>query len=320
LPEAALVASHTIEGKETGSLVINGVNANVYSFDWSNGQTGRQIVNLSAGDYCITISERDGTCELTLCETIESTTPDYASSIHDGELKILFIGNSHTIYFDLPAIVEQMIANQDPDQLTFIDAETAGGYAFRDHLESGRAETFINKTNWDYVVLQENADVASFTREEAEKHIYPYARSLANLIADNNPATQIILYLTHAYKSGSSRCDVNPSVCDCKGMQNEIRRNYEFVSGLFKSNIAPAGIMWKMIQQEHDINLHDNDEVHPNIMGSVISAATICATIQNKRLTTAMIPADIFTENEASEIVDIINGSLFDYNPNWRTF
>lgn len=317
---AEIIVSDTADGKANGLMTLNNVDGNIYSFEWSTGFSGRRIEELAAGEYCVTVSEREGSCQIELCETVNSFTPEGSLSVDDGILKILFIGNSHTFYYDLPVSVERMLLVDDPNLETEIAVETVGGYSWKDHVESGRAENFIYRTNWDYVVLQENAGFAGFTKEEAEVEIYPYARTLSDLTRDNNEGTQIILYMTHAYKNGSERCERNQNVCNYQDMQKEIRRNYIFVSGLFASQIAPAGMMWNIITDKEGINLHNEDNIHPNEKGSQISAATITTVINSKRLQTNLIDRTLFPNSDIDNIVDILNASLFDKQPDWRDY
>ena len=312
--------SDTPEGKEKGILTLNNVDANVFQIEWNIGSSRRQIDGLAPGEYCVTITEREGGCESVYCETVKSFVPEGSLNVDDGELKVLFIGNSHTYFYDLPLTVERLLKHDDPTISTRIESETVGGYSFKDHVTSGRAERFIYETNWDYVVLQENAGFAGFTKSEAEKEIYPYAINLADMIKDNNRQTEIILYMTHAYRNGSERCPQNPNVCNYDKMQTEIRRNYVFIADLFNSKIAPAGIMWKLISNKEKINLHNQDNIHPNEKGSQVSAATLFSTIRRKRLQAGSLSEDIFSASEASSIIDLINASLFDNQPDWRDY
>jgi len=320
IEQAEIIGSNTPEGKAMGSLDLQNVDGNIYQFEWSTGFNGRKIEELAAGQYCVTISEQEGSCQLELCETVESFTPEGSLSVDDGILKILFIGNSHTFFFDLPKIVERMLQIDDPNLTTEVESEIVGGYTWKDHVDSGSAENLIYRTNWDYVVLQENAGVAGFTQAEARDEIYPFALELSELIIENNKATKIILYMTHAYKNGSERCDTNPNVCDYVSMQKEIRRNYIFVSSLFPSEIAPAGMMWNIISDKLGINFHNDDGIHPNEKGSQISAATIASTINNKRLQTNQIDQTLFPNSDIDTLIEIINASLFDKSPDWREY
>jgi len=320
LETAEITVVDTADGKAKGMMTLNNVDGNLYSFEWSTGFSGRSIEELAAGEYCVTVSEREGSCQIELCETVNSFIPEGSLSVDDGVLKLLFIGNSHTFYYDLPTTVERMLIADDPNLVTEIALETVGGYSWKDHIESGRAENFIYRTNWDYIVLQENAGFAGFTESQAETEIYPYARRLSDLIIDNNRSTKIILYMTHAYKNGSTQCDTNPNVCNYRDMQKEIRRNYIFVSGLFASQIAPAGMMWNIISDKEGINLHNADNIHPNEKGSQISAATITTTINGKRLQTDLIDQTLFPNSDIENIIDILNASLFDKQPDWRDY
>ena len=71
------------------------------------------------------------------------------------QVKILFIGNSHTYYHDLPAIVAEKAENDGYDcQVTLL---AHPGWYLKQHVEQPDVRFNIKYGHYDYVVLQEHS-------------------------------------------------------------------------------------------------------------------------------------------------------------------
>jgi len=202
-----------------------------------------------------------------------------------------------------------------------VESSTRGGFKLQDHASRAETGEQIRSANWDFVILQENATTASVTKSRAAFAINPFAEDLNAKINDNNVMTNVILYMTHAYGDDIVGCESNPITCNNELMQEEIRRNYIELGKLLQAEVAPAGIMWKIIQSNGlPLELLDLDKIHPSQQGSLISAATIAATIINSRLRIEDLDNTILGVDNTKLAVDIINKSLFDNEPDWRDY
>ncbi|MCB0666791.1 MAG: SGNH/GDSL hydrolase family protein [Saprospiraceae bacterium] len=242
-------------------------------------------------------------------------------NLDDGILKVLFLGNSHTFYNDLPSLVVKIArAHGYPDSI-FIKVVAPGGYTLADHLASPAMEMVFESELWDAVVIQENATISSLIPSEIEKSMIQPAYGLAQKIKSNHPDTRIIWYMTHAYSHGISPCGEDESVCSFAGMLDRIRTNYLKAASVVVSEIAPAGVMWKILfKKASDINLHDDDDIHPNILGSWVSAATIYAILFQQDLDKEKLELPQTYSSYTPLIAEVINRSIFDQIPDWRIF
>ena len=320
--DVEIVVTDTRTDRNEGSARVKANFGGVYNYKWDTGRTTSRIEDLGPGNYCATVTSSEfPECETVLCGDVKSIDAIGSQSLDDGQTKILFLGNSHTFYNDLPTTVKGILENTNLDQPIIIKSSASGGWRLENHAEDLETTNVIRSSNWDYVVLQENAGVASLSQIAAADNIYPHAEKLYGQISDNNPDTKVILYLTHAYKDGIEDCDTEPTVCTYELMQNEIRRNYLYINELIKSEVAPAGIIWKMIfAVEGSIDLFDGDKIHPSPEGSQVSAATIAAVISKELLEANHIDYSIIGFNESKLVVDIINKALLSGEPYWRTF
>ena len=236
--------------------------------------------------------------------------------------KILFIGSSHTYVNDIPATI-RLMAKSAGDS-TYIHQETPGGYTFE--WQSTREATLqgIHAGEWDFVILQGSGWQQAFPTFMADTAIYPYVQILIDEIHENNADTKIVFYMTHGYEDGvltfddEDWCGQDPLVCDYEGMQERIKDTYIEMSDMFEAELAPAGILWKILMTENsEIDLFGSDGIHASPEGSYLSACTIYSTIFRKSPVGSYVPDGVSSE-EAQVIQNKVYEVLFHCNPDWR--
>lgn len=115
--------------------------------------------------------------------------------------KILFVGNSHTYYNDMPKMFKGLC---DADKINCeVTSITSPGYKlsqFADKTNMYGSQVYQALTNntWDYVVLQENRAVLVEKEEEAEAAV----NTLYTLI--HNAGAKMVIYATQPNNIGST--------------------------------------------------------------------------------------------------------------------
>ena len=174
-------------------------------------------------------------------------------------LGILFIGNSHTYYNDMPLMVRQRAEEAGYDcRVTMI---AHGGWFLAQHAEEPDVRFNILYGGYDYVVLQDHAH--PFGPEE--KFCDAVVR-LNEMIrqADGTP----VLYETWAKKA-------EPEAQ--KPMNEAHRRAVEKTGAL----LAPIGENWWQYQKSRpDLAVYADDGAHASPAGSDFAAKYIWAEIQ----------------------------------------
>lgn len=92
------VVNESIEGAEDGSItahVTGGTNEAGYIFEWSTGEESGTLNNLSAGDYCLTVTDDNG-CEAIRCGTV------YVSG-NCEDLSIDVVIENHVVCYGTPS-------------------------------------------------------------------------------------------------------------------------------------------------------------------------------------------------------------------------
>lgn len=75
-----------------------------------------------------------------------------AKKVRSADYSILFVGNSHTSFFDLPNLVQRMIEFQEPKKTTF--SKTIGTGFLEDAAKDMMCIGEINERPWKFVILQ----------------------------------------------------------------------------------------------------------------------------------------------------------------------
>jgi hypothetical protein len=175
-------------------------------------------------------------------------------------LKILFIGNSYTFSNNLPETFEKLMDAGGYEVI--VEQSTNGGWSLSNHAESSQTIREINKTNWDYVILQEQSVVTN-----PDIGMYPAIRDLNDRI--NNTGAKTILFMTWGRKDGLSPAGYP----DYASMQAQIMVNYQTIANELNLTIAPVGLIWQETLKENpNLQLWDTDGSHPSKIGTYLAA------------------------------------------------
>ena len=173
-------------------------------------------------------------------------------------MKILFIGNSHTYFNDMPALVKALCAQRGID--AHITMLTKGGMGLDWHLKQEQTLFNIRYGAYDYVVLQHTAHPMgdlTVMREAAHK--------LVRLIREAGGTP--ILYQTWAKKGDEA---FQPAM---SGVYNELGRELNVP-------VAPVGDEWQAFRLAHpEAGLFYKDGEHASPEGSALAAQIILRTI-----------------------------------------
>jgi len=236
----------------------------------------------------------------------------------NAQTRILFLGNSYTAVNSLPSLVYELAAAAG--DTIVVDSNTPGGYTFNAHSTNATTLAKIASQDWDFVVLQEQSQIPSFSPGQVANDCYPYAQILVDSIRANNPCTEPVFYMTWGRKFGDqNNCASFPPVCTYDGMQWQLRRSYLELSQLHQATVAPVGMAWHTsIQADSALNLYTGDNSHPNIYGSYLAACTFYATFfEQTPVGNTYVPSGI-TAAEATFLQNAAANTVLDSTIHWR--
>jgi len=177
----------------------------------------------------------------------------------EKRLRLLFIGNSHTYYNDLPAIVVGKAVN---DQICCdVTMIAHGGWFLEQHVQEPEVRFNILYGKYDYVILQEH----SHPMESEEKYAAA-VRTLCEWIRQAG-ATPVI-YATWTKKEEPEK-------------QEEMDKLNRIVAKENDALLAPVGENWWGYKRSWpELELYAADGQHASENGSIFAAKMIWETIR----------------------------------------
>ncbi len=185
-----------------------------------------------------------------------------ANSLLEPVTKVLFLGNSHTQYFDVPQLVQQMM-QATSESGTVVCESRIQGFLEQFNMDKG-LKSKIGNGDWDVLVLQGQKISSS------GKYTYPIEPAIELCQLANKSGTRVILFCEWG------RLDV-------EGETERIEKVYQSIADPTGAELSPVGVAWQLaMAQRPDVPLHDNDGNHSNATGAYLTATVLYASITGK--------------------------------------
>lgn len=204
-------------------------------------------------------------------------------------LKILFIGNSHTYFNDMPAMIAELFQCQLGQEI-HVTMLTYPGGELRWHYTQPQTKFNILHGGYDYVVLQQATH--PFDGEEA---LLRQAAPILQWIREAKATP--VAYMTWAKKALPED-------------QEELTSAFTHLAEKERMLLAPAGVVWKAVWEKvPEAELYWRDGQHASPLGSAIAAAAIFYAITGAALPAGDAP--YWTEKGGNqEIAEIVQRTL----------
>ncbi|WP_420582324.1 SGNH/GDSL hydrolase family protein [Reichenbachiella sp.] len=175
------------------------------------------------------------------------------------DFNILFVGNSQTIYNDLPGLV--VIEGEKKGVDIGVRSVTTGGYTLERHWNNGILQNEIASGLFDFVVIQEGTSASLNGRANMIK----YGTKIKEQCDKYN--SKLAFFMTWPSVNNYHRFD-------------EVIRNYRDVATGLDAILCPVGVAWKeYIDATGDFSYYDPDGSHPSLAGSQVAAEVIYSTL-----------------------------------------
>ncbi len=237
--------------------------------------------------------------------------------VYAQHTSVLFLGNSYTYVNNLPQTLKDLALSLG-DSLVF-DSNTPGGYTLLGHSTNTTSIQKINQQAWDYVVLQEQSQLPSFSPGQVSTAVYPYARMLDSIILANDSCSETLFYMTWGRQNGdASNCASYPPICTYDGMQQRLRESYMEMALNNHASVSPVGVAWKRVRENHpSINLYQADQSHPSIYGTYLAACVFYSSIYHKSSIGGFISVGI-SASEGLALQSIASSTVLDSLSLWQ--
>lgn len=189
----------------------------------------------------------------------------------DGS-KILFVGNSHTFVNDVPGIFMELAyeAGYEVDIYELSEGMyTLEQFADPDDELGAMLISALTTEAWDFVVLQENTSRA--LSGKAEKEMYPYARTLDEMIRAAGGQTAFMM--TWPMEKGMA-------FLSREAMLVQLSEGYQNIAKELDALLIPGGeVFLKALNQIPDLQLWGDDGQHTSEEGAYLAACTAYAVL-----------------------------------------
>jgi hypothetical protein len=219
---------------------------------------------------------------VTSCRSAASDSPP------EGDLRVLFIGNSLTEVNDLPGLVSTIADSAGGPRVT-VEAVDFGGASLEDHWNRTEARDAIERGGWDVVVLQQGPSALP----ESRVLLLDYAGRFAELIRAAGARPALYMVWPQLYREGDW-----DAVTEC----------YAAAARSVDGLILPAGEALREARRRRPtLELFQGDGFHPTPTGSYLAALVIYAGLTGRQVTglvqrtaPASLPAADFAVIEAA--------------------
>ena len=175
-------------------------------------------------------------------------------------LNLLFIGNSHTYYNDMPMLVKHR--SEDEGYSCHVTMLAHPGWFLSQHVQEPDVRFNILYGGYDYVIIQEHAHPFGPEEDYADA-----ARSLNTWIREVGAIP--VIYETWAKK-------------DEPHLQAHMNEVHQRVAKEIDALLAPVGEeWWSYMKSWPNLEMYDEDGAHASLAGSDFAAKLIWVEIRN---------------------------------------
>ena len=238
--------------------------------------------------------------------------------VPDNSKQILFIGNSYTYYNNLPTMVKNVAASVG-DKIK-ASSYTVGGTSLEEHFQNTGTTGALQRGGWDYVVLQDHSQRPALDDAYVQTHTYAFAAQLADMARQYSPCTELFFYQTWGRKNGDAQyCPTIPEVCTYASMDDRLQQRYTQMANDNQGTISPVGRVRRELRQLHpEIELYTDDESHPTLAGTYVSAVTFYTVLFRKDPTLITYNTSILTATVANQIKAVVKTIVYDNLAAWN--
>ena len=178
------------------------------------------------------------------------------------ELKVLFIGNSHT--YTMQNTLDNVI-QASPYSESIFEYVATGGWTLQQHLESNNTMSRIKSQDWDFVVLQEHGVRSS--RPDEREQFYDAVAKLSEAIRESG--AKVVLYMVWGYYGNET-------------MRQSIIEGYRRAAHQVDAIVSPVGLAWQRVRRNKpyfEEQLYVSDGNHSSYKGSFLISCVLYATL-----------------------------------------
>lgn len=198
--------------------------------------------------------------------------------------RVLFIGNSFTYTYDVPALVKGLATGAGFPLLYTMHAPPGISVGDTDqgtsaHMFNPLVFDLIRRGKWDFVVLQDNQGRFVYGKKKfpsaAVSKVIEGHFKIRDSVAAYNPCAKMLWFAGWAFKDGY------PGIAATgKELIDNINENYTYLKDTAGGILSPIGIAWtRAMTLLPAVNLWGPDDAHQSLAGSYLTASVLFTAI-----------------------------------------
>lgn len=198
------------------------------------------------------------------------------------DLDILFIGNSHTYFNDMPYLLDSL-ADAGGHDLR-ISVSGVGGATLLQHYQYQPTLDSLAARDWDLVVLQEHS-LLTFIPYWRDVSFYSYAGRFNDMIQEQGG--QSVLFAHHARSNPSGPYCIDgycsESIRDYAHQQSLMSQSYAHLADSLGTLLVPVGDVWADVHEDQPLlPLWHGDNLHASAEGGYLTACIFYRYLLNE--------------------------------------
>ncbi len=226
-------------------------------------------------------------------------------------LKVLFIGNSYTEFWDTPNMFRELSIAAGKE--VFVDDRAVSGTSLGEHSLNQATIDKIYEQKWDYVILQGGSLSIAFPRSHVS--ISGPITTLRRFIRENHSQTKVFYLLAWAPKDGLT---INGIDYTYDAFQDLIITGTKIFADKMSLLISPVGSAWKhVIDDKPEIELFAPDKGHPSLRGAYLQSCVYYAAIFGESVLNNSFTSTL-SGDEALYFQEVASNTVLDNLEQWN--
>ncbi len=206
-------------------------------------------------------SYQDSTAASNIDTANRSASGTPSAVVEDADMNILYLGNSHTGFHDLPGAIEKLLRFRKPERT--IGTHMVMISHLEDAFHNSHVMQVIDSRPWNCVVLQ--AQKVSMSG----KFIYSNQEGIEIARRVRERGAKVFFFSEWAREG-------------VEGERERTERIYAEMSDASGATLIPVGQVWERVHSETpELRLHADDGNHQSGLGALLTAITIASHIED---------------------------------------
>ena len=218
--------------------------------------------------------------------------------------RILFVGNSHTFYNDLPWMVRRIADSAQASEKYVVQMEAVGGAYFRNHWENPSLHDRMQE-GWGDIVLQGGSAEPVHTAETRQA-FFSFGRKLVEGV--KQAKARPVLYVTWVRDMPAYEV-VAPEQRDSVQARDyeTIQSSYASLASQAGASMVNVGKIWRMFTRQYpQIVLYQADGNHATVAGSYLTALAFYQFFSQDDLRRVTYVPDGVSPQEAATMIQAV--------------